>query len=156
MSNKNTCLSVYWVWVKLKYLTAENMSAVLEFASTALNYLSLKGIPVDRADTHYLRGGGDNVLLLAGYSDGDMQKKGRCRGKNFKEYIREELHCFEGGMLTAVTKYFKISNIAGGEYRELVDVTRTTVVSDYQPSAEAAYEGCDSIAAKLLGNDTVI
>ena len=32
--------------------------------------------------------------------------------------------------------YFKIFNIAGGEYSELVDVTRTTVVSEYQPATE--------------------
>ena len=52
MSNKKTCLSAYWVGGKRKYLTAENMSTTLEFASTALNYSSLKGIPVERVDTH--------------------------------------------------------------------------------------------------------
>ena len=51
------------------------MSSALEFASTALNYPALKRIPIDRVDTHYLRSGGANALLLAGYSDGDMQKK---------------------------------------------------------------------------------
>ena len=35
-------------------------------------------------------------------------------------------------------QYFKSFNIAGGAYSELVDVTRTTVVSDYQPFTEAA------------------
>ena len=35
-------------------------------------------------------------------------------------------------------KYFKFVNIAGGEYIKLVDVNRNTVVSDYQPAAEAA------------------
>ena len=33
-------------------------------------------------------------------------------------------------------QYFKFVNIAGGSYRELVDVTRITVVSDYQPATE--------------------
>ena len=31
---------------------------------------------------------------------------------------------------------FKIFNISGGSHSKLVDVTRTTVVSDYQPATE--------------------
>ena len=58
------------------------------------------------------------------------------RGENFKEYIREELHCFPEGKSTAMKQYLKFFNIAGGAYSELVDVTRTTVVSDYQPDTE--------------------
>ena len=58
------------------------------------------------------------------------------RGKMFKEYIREELHCFAEGMSTGMKQYFKFVDIAGGAYREFVGVTRTTVVSDYQPATE--------------------
>ena len=79
---------------KIKDLNADNMSAALKFATTALNYPSLKGIPIDRVDTHSLRSGGENALPLAGYSDRDIQKMGRWRGETFKEYIREELHFF--------------------------------------------------------------
>ena len=50
---------------------------------------------------------------------------------NFKEYLREKLHCFAEGMLTATKKDFKCVIIAGGAYRELLDATITTVVSDY-------------------------
>ena len=138
MSNKKTHLSAYWVGGKQKYLTVENMSAALEFASTALNYPGLKGIPVDIVYTHYLRGGGSNELSLAGYRNGDMQKKWRCRGETFMEYIWEELLCFAGVVSTAMKQDLKFINITGGEYSELVDVTRTTVVSDYQPATEAA------------------
>ena len=74
--------------------------------------------------------------MLTGYNDRDIQKMGRWRGGNFKEYIRKELHCFAEGMSTATKQYFKCFNIAGGAYRELVDVTRTAVVSDYQPATE--------------------
>ena len=42
------------------------------------------------------------------------------------------------GMSTAMKQDFKIFNIAGGAYSELVDITRTTVVSDYHPDAEAS------------------
>ena len=59
---------------------------------------------------------------------------GKWRGETFKEYIREELHCFAEGILTAMKQDFKSVNIVGGEYSKLVDVTRTTVVSDYQPA----------------------
>ena len=59
---------------KRKDLNDDNMSAALKFATTALNYPYLKGIPIDRVDTHSLRSGGANTLSLAGYSDKDIQK----------------------------------------------------------------------------------
>ena len=80
LSNKKTYLSAYWVGGIQKYLTAENMSAALKFATTALNYPSLKGIPIDRGDTHYLRSVGANALSIVIYSDRDIQKMGRWRG----------------------------------------------------------------------------
>ena len=58
VKNKKTYLSAYWVEGKRKDLNAENMSAALKFATTALNYPYLKGIPVDRVDTHSLRSWG--------------------------------------------------------------------------------------------------
>ena len=59
---------------------AENMSAALKFATTALNYPSLKGIPIDRVDTHSLISVGANALLLVGYSDIDIQNGKMERG----------------------------------------------------------------------------
>ena len=79
---------------KIKYINAENMNAALKSKTTALNYPSLKGIPIDRVDTHSLVYGGENLLSFAGYSDRDIQKMGRWRGGGFKEYIREELRFF--------------------------------------------------------------
>ena len=58
------------------------------------------------------------------------------RGETFKGYIREELHCFLEVMLTAMNQYFKFVNMTGGAYSKLVDVTRSTVVSDYQPTTK--------------------
>ena len=137
VKNKKTYLSAYWMEGKRKYLNADNMSAALKFATTALNYPSLKGIPIDRVDTHSLRSGGANALSLAGYSDRDIQKMGRWRGETFKEYIREELNCFAEGMSTAMKQEFKFVNITCGAKSELIDVTRTKVISDYQPATEA-------------------
>ena len=73
---------------------------------------------------------------FAGYSDKYIQKMGRRRRETFKEYIREELHFFAEGMSTAMKQDFKFINITGGAYSELVDVTITTVVRDYQPDTE--------------------
>ena len=67
---------------KRKDLNADNMSAALKFATTTLNYPSLKGIPIDIVDTHSLRSGGENALSLAGYSDRDI-KKGKMERVNF-------------------------------------------------------------------------
>ena len=82
------------------------MSAVLKCATTALYYSSLKGIPIDRVDTYSLISGGSNELSLAGYIYRDIQKMGIWKGENFKEDIREELHCFAEGMLTAMKQDF--------------------------------------------------
>ena len=79
--NKKTYLSAYWVGGRRKYLNAENMSALLKFVTTALNYPSLKGVPMDRMDTHLLRSGGANELSLAGKSDRDIKKWGDGKGK---------------------------------------------------------------------------
>ena len=113
------------------------MSAALKFATTTLNYPSLKAIPIYRVDNNSLISGGANALSLAGYSNIDIHKMGIRRGEKFKDYIREELNCFAEGMSTAIKNDFKFVNIAGREYSELVDITRTTVVSDYQPATEA-------------------
>ena len=119
------------------------MSAAFKYAAITLNYLSLKGIPIDRVYTHYLRSGGANALLLEVYSDIDIQKMRIWRGETFKEYIQVELNCFAEGVSTAMKQDFKFVNIAGGAYSELVDFTRITVVGDYQPAAEATYEEYD-------------
>ena len=66
----------------------------------------------------------------------EIYKNGEMERENFNEYIREELNCFVEGMSTATKQDFKFVNIAGGAYRKLVDVTRTTVVSDYQPATD--------------------
>ena len=82
LKNEKTYLSAYLMEGKIKYLNADNMSAVFKFATTTLNYPYLKGIPIDRVDTHSLISGGANALLLAGYSDIDIQKMGRWRGEH--------------------------------------------------------------------------
>ena len=65
VKNKRIYLSEYWMEGKRKYINADNTSAALKFETTALNYPSLKGVPIDRVDTHSLILGGANELSLA-------------------------------------------------------------------------------------------
>ena len=80
MINRKTFFSAYWIGGKRKDVTADNMSATLKFAATALYYPSLKGIPVKRVDRNLLRSGEANALLLVGYSNRYPQKMGQWRG----------------------------------------------------------------------------
>ena len=131
-------LSAFWVDGKRTYVTANNISSELKFASGAMDYPSLKGIPIKRVDTYSLRAGGANDLSLAGYIDRDIQNMGRWTGEKLKEYIREELHCFPEGMSTAMEQYFKFFNIDGGAYSKLVGITSTVATTSYQPLAGSA------------------
>jgi hypothetical protein len=51
---------------KRKDITNEDVSKALKVVATALDYLTAKGIPIDRIDIHSLRSGGANALSLAG------------------------------------------------------------------------------------------
>ena len=65
----------------------------------------------------------------------EIYKNGKMERGDFKEYIRGELYCFAEGVSNAMNQDFKCVNIAGETYSNLVDVTRTTVVSGYQPTS---------------------
>ena len=88
-------------------------------AAAALNYPSNKGVPLSRIDTHSLRSGGANALSLSGFSDREIQKMGRWRSATFKEYIREELHCFSNNMSKKMKQKFNFVNIAGGVFHDV-------------------------------------
>ena len=102
-------------------MTAENMSRALKGAAAALEYSTVKGIPIQRINTHSLRSGGANALALAGYSDTQIQKMGRWKGATFKEYIRGELACFSMGMSTDMKRKFNFVNIAGNAFYDVTD-----------------------------------
>jgi hypothetical protein len=71
-----TFLSTFWMdGVKLD-VTAKNISRALKSAAGELQYLTCKGIPIERINTHSLRSGGANALALAGYLDTQIQKMG--------------------------------------------------------------------------------
>ena len=109
----------------------------LKWAAADLKYPTTRGIPIDRVDTHSLRGGGANALHLAGYSDRQIQKMGRWRGETFKEYISEQLAGFSAGMSTAMKRKFHFVNIGDGAGDEIIDVTDEIVATPYEAAAAA-------------------
>ena len=107
---------------------AEHISTALKLAARALEYLILKGIPIDRINTHSLRSGGANALALSGYSDTQIQKMGRWREATFKEYVQNELACFSLGMSSDMKKKFGFDNVTGNAFS---DITDACVNADY-------------------------
>ncbi len=114
-----TFLSSYWTQDTQADVTAELISRALKSAATVLQYLTNKGIPIERINTHSLQSGGANALALAKYSDTQIQKMGRWRGATFKEYIREELACYARGMSPDMKRKFNFVNIAGNAFTEI-------------------------------------
>ena len=104
-------------------------------AATILQYPLTRGIPISSVDTHSLRSGGANALALSGYTDTQIQKMGRWKGKTFKEYIREDLACYSVGMSTSMKRNFKFVNIAGNIYN---DITEECVDREYDGVATRA------------------
>ena len=119
----------------VRYVCAKDVSSSLKIAANLLQYPLMRGIPISSVDTHSLRSGGANTLALSGYSDTQIQKMGRWRGKTFKEYIREDLACYSVGMSTSMKRNFKFVNIAGNVYN---DVTEECVDLEYECVATPA------------------
>jgi hypothetical protein len=93
-----------------------------------LEYPLVKGIPIERINTHSLRSGGANALALSGYSDTQIQKMGRWRGATFKEYVRNKLACFSSGMSRDMKTKFGFVNVLGNAFS---DITDACINADY-------------------------
>ena len=115
-------------------MCACDVSKALKVAAKLLNYPLSRGIPISSVDTHSLRSGGANALALSGYSDTQIQKMGRWRGKRFKEYIRDDSACYSVGMGTSMKRNFKFVNIAGNVYN---DVTEECITNEYDVAPAA-------------------
>ncbi len=109
-------------------MTDKYIRSSLKLAAFALQYPARCGIPIDCIDTHSLCRGGANALALNGYSGREIQKMGRWRSATFKEYAREELHCYTAGMSTKMRHRFNFVNIAGGAYH---DITPNIVQTEF-------------------------
>ena len=128
-NNWETPIHAYWDEDGCRRdVTDNNIRSALKAAAAELEYPSTRGIPIDRVDTHSLRGGGANALSLNGYSDTQIQKLGRWRGSTFKEYIRDELHSFASGMSKAMKKLFGYMVVSGGSVTELRNDLETLAI----------------------------
>jgi len=123
-----TNLSAYFVNGCKYEVTDKDVRSAVKYAAKELNYPENKGIPIERIDTHSLRGGGANALSLAGYSDREIQKMGRWKSNTFKEYVSDQLSQFSEGMSKSMKKLFNFVNVEGGV---LHDVTNTAVNTPY-------------------------
>ena len=107
----------------------DDIRQALKFAGKELNYPE-RGIPVDRIDTHSLRGGGANALSLAGYSDRAIQKMGRWRSATFLEYICDQLSAFSEGMSKSMSKVLNFVNIEGGVSHDVTSLALNTAYTN--------------------------
>ena len=127
-ATKRTIISAYYYGGKRFDVTADHISAALKLAARALEYPILKGIPIERINTHSLRSGGANVLALFGYSDTQIQTMGCWHGVTFKEYVRNKLVCFSTGMSSNMKKKFGFINVLGNAFS---DITDACINADY-------------------------
>ncbi len=109
-------------------VTDKDVSQSLKTAARVLQYPEMKGIPIERVNTHSLRIGGANALALAGFNEMQIQKMGRWRGDTFKIYVREQLSNFSEGMSRAMKQSFGFVNVEGGV---LHDITPTVLAMPY-------------------------
>jgi hypothetical protein len=123
-ATNKTFICAYWMNGQAYNVTDNNISKALKRAAATLQYLLYQGILIKRIDTHSLRIGGACALALNGFSEMHIQKMGRWRGNMFKEYMREELHCFSDGMAKAMKQCFKFVNVTG---HALTDITSQIV-----------------------------
>ena len=133
-ASKKTILSAYYQGGKQGDVTSDHISKALKIAATALEYPILKGIPIERINTHSLRSGGANALALAGYSDTQIQKMGRWRGATFKEYVRNKLACFSSGMSRDMKQKFGFVNVLGNAFSDITDACVNTEYSTPLPN----------------------
>ena len=117
-------------------ITNQDISGALKLAATFLVYPTIKGIPIDRIDTHSLRSSGANALLLAGYSNIKIQKMGRWHGATSKEYIQEELAFFLEGMPCSMKQKLQFANVAGISFNTITD---DLISTDYNVNVSTKY-----------------
>ena len=137
-----TYLSAYFVGGVRHDITDQNIRNNLKWAAKELDYPASKGILIDHIDTHSLRGGGANALHLNEYSDRQIQKMGRWRGATFKEYISNKLACFSEGMSKNMKRKFNFVNVAAGAFSNIVDVTSSVLVMEFNTTSAHTAAAC--------------
>jgi hypothetical protein len=134
-ATKKTIISAYFNEGRRYDVTLGHVSSALKLAAGTLEYPTIKGIPIERVNTHSLQSGGANALALAGYSDTQIQKMGRWHRATFKEYVRNELACFSSGMSRDMKKKFGFVNVSSNAFS---DITDACVNGDYSTPSPLA------------------
>ena len=134
-ATKTTIISAYFNVGQRYDVTSGHISSALKMAAQALEYPTIKGIPIERVNTHSLRSGGANALALAGYSDTQIQKMGRWRGDTFKEYVRNKLACFSSGMSRDMKQKFGFVNVSDNAFSDITDACANAEYSAPSPLA---------------------
>ena len=127
-SDMNTPLYSYFSQGQANHVYDKDIRESVRMAATALDYLNTRGIPLSHINTHSLRIGGACSLALAGYSDTQIMKMGRWRGRTFQEYIRENLSNYSEGMSTKMREVHGFVQIDAGAF---TDVTHSCITKDY-------------------------
>jgi hypothetical protein len=123
-ATNKTFICAYWMDGQVYNVTDNNISKALKRAAATLQYPLYQGILIKQIDTHFLCIGGACALALNSFPEMHIQKMGKWRGDTFKEYVREELHCFSDGMAKAMKQCFISVNITG---HALTDITSQIV-----------------------------
>jgi hypothetical protein len=97
-ATKKTIILAYFNKSQCHDVTSGHISSALKLAVGALKYPTIKGIRIERVNTHSLQSGGANALALASYMDTQIQNMGRWRGATFKEFVQNKLACFSSGL----------------------------------------------------------
>jgi hypothetical protein len=118
---KKTFLSTYYEGGIEVHVTAEHIFHGLKIAAAALDYPSLKEIPIKKIDTHLLPNSRANALALSCFFDMQIQKMGCWKSATFKEYVHKELACFSTGMSSAVKIKFIFVNVTGTVFHNLIE-----------------------------------
>ena len=98
------------------------------------DYPVAKGKPIKCINTHSLQSGGENALLLVGFSTMEIQNMVWWCSTTFMEYIHEELARFSVGMSTKMHPKFGFVNVARRVY---MDITNKLVNTPYLVNVSA-------------------
>ena len=117
----------------IQHVIATDVSKMLKLAAAKKEYPELRGVPLNRINTHSLWSGGANTLSLAGYKDFQIQKMGCWKEAVFKEYISDQLSNFTEGMSEKMSRSYNFVNIAAGGFDEpaITDITEQTLAAEY-------------------------
>jgi hypothetical protein len=127
-ASKKTVILAYFHDGKRFDVTSDHISLALKLAARALEYPTIKGIPIKRINTHSLCSGAANALALAAYFNTQIQKMGRWRGATFKEYVRNKLACFSSGMSRDMKTKFGFVDVSGNGFS---DITVLCINAEY-------------------------